>query len=100
VKPPVYCIVDFRVMPEHVTAARRHMRRAERTARGEAGCIQYHFLQDLDDPAVFTGYGIFASGSDAERHFEKVRADAAAGRDLAALLDRSRPVTLRTLDRI
>lgn len=99
-KPPVYCMIDFRVQPDSINAARRHMRSVERKLLSRSGCLQYHFLQDVDDPTVFTSYGIFASRRDLEQHFAAMKASAETDRTLRDMLDADRPVRVRTLDRI
>ena len=99
-KPPIYCLVDFKVQPDKIGSARKHMRQMEREARVQAGCIQYHFLQDKDDASVFTGYGIWASDSDLQRYQEVMKSAAEEDQSLKRLLDPKKPITVRMLDRV
>ena len=99
-KPPVYSLIDFKVRSESLGIARKRLREVERQARTKSGVLQYHFLQDLDDPTVFTGYGIFASSRDLETYYDAMKAASASDPMLNEVLDPVRPLTVRTLDRL
>lgn len=99
-KPPVYSIIDFKVRGDSVGAARSHMRKVEKKVRTDAGCLQYHFLQDQEDPTVFTGYGIFATSRDLDHHFAAMRDSSQNDPGLRDMIDPERPITIRTFDRL
>ena len=99
-KPPVYCIIDIRIKADHVGTARKVMRSVERQTRSVAGCIQYHYLQDINDPTVFTSYGIWATNSDLERHYTSLRQAMETDPERQAMIDPAHPPSVRMLDRI
>ncbi len=99
-RPPIYSIVNFRVQPDQVNKARVQMRRLERDARTLEGCIQYHFLQDLDDPSIFAGYGIWTNGADLDRYRGRMDDARENGNALMSMFDPETPVVIRTMDRI
>ncbi|MDV7142048.1 antibiotic biosynthesis monooxygenase [Tropicimonas sp. TH_r6] len=99
-KPPVYCLVSVKVRKERLNDARRQMRLLEKDVLSRAGCLQYHHLQNLDDPTRFTGYGIFASHSDLEAHFEMMKARRTGDDALDGIMDPDVEVTVQTMDRI
>ncbi len=43
----------FRVAPEHIDALLPLAHKVAEATRAEAGCIQYAYAQDIDDPALF-----------------------------------------------
>ena len=100
VKPPVYSLVDFKVRSEKLSYARRRMRKAEQFARSKPGVLQFHFLQDHEDPTVFTGYGIFASNNDLESYRASMKEMSENDHEFNDMLDPKLPMSVRVLDRI
>ncbi len=99
-KPPVYCLVSLKIREESLNFARRQMREVEKEVRNSAGCLQYHYLQNLDDPTMFTGYGIFATNKDLHAHFEMMRTRTNRSEALKQMLDPEVELTVQTLDRV
>ncbi len=99
-KPPIYCVVEIRILPEFIQAARAQMRKLERAAREDPGCIQYHFLQDRHDETVFVGYGIWTTGAEFDRHMARIKERMSSGGPLVSMTDPDHPPSARTYDRI
>ncbi|MBI4759846.1 MAG: putative quinol monooxygenase [Chloroflexota bacterium] len=63
-------LVHSHVYPEHVERFREITLQNAEASRGEAGCVRFDVLQQMDDPTRFTFIEMFKSEADALTHRE------------------------------
>jgi len=62
--------VHSHIQPEHVERFREITIQNAEASRGEAGCVRFDVIQQIDDPTRFTFIEVFKSEADGEIHRE------------------------------
>lgn len=69
----IHSIANFKFQADKLDAVITELKRLTEVTSKEQGCIQYYYVQNIEDPTHITAYEIWETMEDLQRHIEVVK---------------------------